>query len=217
MNREEVLKTILEKKIIVIVRGTYGDSLKRLADALYKGGARLMEVTFEQNKADCIEKTTQAISMLNSQFGGKLYAGAGTVLNKEQVQAAYDAGAAYTISPNINKEVIETARKLGMVSIPGAMTPSEILQGHDWGGDVIKLFPAGTLGEKYVKDILAPITHVKILATGGITEENFARYLDLGLCGAGISGRLTDKKLIAAGDWDEFTSRMKAFASIAER
>lgn len=217
VNDSRVLDLILEKKIITIVRGTYGDDLRKLAHALYDGGIRFMEVTFDQKDPDCIAKTAGAISMLNAEFAGcDFYAGAGTVLTKEQVKAASDAGASYIISPNTNPEVIRYTKELGLVSIPGAMTPTEILLAHDCGADIVKLFPAATLGLKYVKDILAPISHVAIIATAGITEENFAEFLKLGLKGAGISGRLTDKKLIAAGDWEEFTRRAKAFVDIAD-
>ena len=217
VNDSRVLNLILEKKIITIVRGTYGDDLRKLAHALYDGGIRFMEVTFDQKDPDCIAKTAGAISMLNAEFAGcDFYAGAGTVLTKEQVKAAFDAGASYIISPNTNPEVIRYTKELGLVSIPGAMTPTEILFAHDCGADIVKLFPAATLGLKYVKDILEPISHVAILATAGITEENFAEFLKPGLKGAGISGRLTDKKLIAAGDWEEFTRRAKAFVDIAD-
>ena len=175
-----------------------------------------MEITFEQNKVDCVERTTQALRMLNATFGNDFSVGAGTVLNKEQVKAAYDAGAKYIISPNTNTEVIQYTKQLGMVSIPGALTPSEILLAHDNGADYVKLFPAATLGIQFIKDILAPISHVKILATAGITEENFGQFLSLGLKGAGISGRLTDKKVIADKDWDELTRRAERFVAIAQ-
>ena len=226
---------ILEKKIIAIVRGTYGEDLKNLALALYKGGIRFIEVTFDQKDPDCLKKTGDAIRMLNSLFENdttdnttdntaesntlkdKLHVGAGTVLNEQQVRTAYEAGAKYIISPNTKEKVIVLTKELGMISIPGAMTPTEILDAHDYGADFVKLFPAATLGLKYVKDILGPISHVNIIATAGITEENFAEFLKLGLKGAGISGRLTDKTLIASGNWEEITHRAQAFVSIAER
>lgn len=207
---------ILEKKIIVIVRGTYGQELLRLSRALYAGGVRLMEVTFDQKDPDCAAKTAGSIELLNGEYNGCMSFGAGTVLSPAQADAAAAAGSAFIISPNTDPAVIRRTKELGLVSIPGAMTPTEILAAHDGGADFVKLFPAATLGLRYVKDILAPISHVKIIATAGITEENFGEFLRCGLAGAGISGRLTDKKLIAAGDWDEFTRRAAAFVKIAE-
>lgn len=206
---------ILQEKIIVIVRGTYGEDLLTLSNALYAGGIRFMEVTFDQKDPACLEKTAQAIAMLTAAHQGRMSFGAGTVLTEAQVDAAAAAGAKFIISPNTDPDVIRRTKELGLLSIPGAMTPTEILYAHKLGADIVKLFPAATLGKTYVKDILAPISHVKMIATAGISEENFADFLKLGLAGAGISGRLTDKKLIAQRDWDEFTRRAKNFTKIA--
>lgn len=174
-----------------------------------------MEVTFDQKDANRIEKTAGAIAALNKEYAGEMGFGAGTVLTVKEVEAARDAGGEFMISPNFCEEVIKRTKELGLVSIPGAMTPTEIVNAYACGADYVKLFPAATLGLKYIKDILAPIGHIPLIATAGITEENFAEFLKLGLVGAGISGRLTDKKLIAAGDWEEFTRRAEGFVKIA--
>lgn len=206
---------IEKHKLIVVCRRIYGDDLRKLAIALFRGGVRLMEVTLDQQDPDCIAKTCEAIRMLCELCGSELLVGAGTILNEKQVDAALDAGAKYIVSPNCNPAVIKRTKELGLVSIPGAMTPTEILAAHDYGADFVKLFPSTTLGFKYIEDILAPITHVKLIATGGVTEENFGRYLDLGFVGAGVSGRLTDRKLIASGNFEELTRRAEVFCSIA--
>ncbi|MEM4724748.1 MAG: bifunctional 4-hydroxy-2-oxoglutarate aldolase/2-dehydro-3-deoxy-phosphogluconate aldolase [Candidatus Hadarchaeum sp.] len=206
---------IEKHKLIVVCRRIYGDDLQKLAAALFKGGVRLMEVTLDQQDSDCVAKTCEAIRMLCKLYGSELVVGAGTVLNEKQVDAALDAGAKYIVSPNYNPTVIKHTKELGLVSIPGAMTPTEILAAHDCGADFVKLFPSTTLGFQYIEDILAPITHVKLIATGGVNEENFGRYLDLGFVGAGVSGRLTDRKLIASGNFEELTRRAEVFCSIA--
>lgn len=211
MNTKEF---IVENKVIVICRKVYGDSLLRLAEALYDGGVKMIEVTFDQADPDCTEKTTGAMRMLQERFRGTMRFGAGTVLTTEQVDAAYEAGGEYMISPNTNLQVIARTKELGLVSIPGAMTPTEILTAHDAGADFVKLFPASYLGMSYVKDITAPISHVKLLATGGVNETNFGGYLDAGFVGAGVSSRLADRKLIAAGNFEEITARARAFAAI---
>ncbi len=210
------LSFINEHKVIAIVRRLYGDDLLRLSDALVSGGVRLIECTFDQADPEHIRKTSEAVSALCARHGSALLAGAGTVLNEAQVDAAFSAGAKYIISPNTNERVIRRTKELGMVSIPGAMTPTEILAAYDAGADLVKLFPATTLGFKYIKDIQAPISHVRLVATGGVNEENFGQYLDIGFAGAGISGRLTDKQLIAEGNWDELSRRAAAFAKIVE-
>lgn len=211
----DMINYIEKYKIICICRRVYGEELRRLAQAMYDGGIRLMEVTFDQADPDCCQKTAQAIRMVNEEFGGRMRFGAGTVLNREQVDAARDAGAEYIISPNTDAEVIGYTKKLGLVSIPGAMTPSEILTAHDAGADFVKLFPTVYLGLSYLKDIKGPISHVKLLGTGGLTEENLKDYLDMGMIGAGISGRLVDSELRKKNDYEALTRRAAAFMAIA--
>ena len=146
-----------------------------------------------------------------------MHFGAGTVLTQEQVRAAKAAGAEYIISPNTNVDIIHLTKELGMASIPGAMSPSEILCAHDAGADFVKLFPTVRLGLAYFKDILGPISHVKILGTGGLNEENLGDYLKLGMVGAGISGRLVDKAVREAGDYATLSARAAAFVAIANQ
>lgn len=210
------LAFIESNKIITICRKVYGQDLEKLAGALLDGNVKLIEVTFDQQDPDCIQHTTQAIRMLCEKYGEHMMFGAGTVLTKEQVKAAADAGARYIISPNTDAEVITYTKELGLVSIPGAMTPSEIMNAHNLGADIVKLFPSGYLGFNYIKDILAPISHVKLCATGGVNEENWGKYLEFGFAGAGISSRLCDKKCIAAGDFAEITRRAQTFVEITK-
>ena len=207
---------ILKDKVIVIIRRIYGDTLLRLAEAMCEGDVHLMELTFDQSNPDCITATGESITMLKARFGDVMRFGAGTVLTAEQVLAAKQAGCEYIISPNVNAEVIRTSKENGLLSIPGAMTATEILNAHDCGADFVKLFPAGYLGTSYVKDIRAPISHVKLLATGGIKEENFGDFLKAGCVGAGISGRLTDKTCIAEGNYAELARRAATLRRIAD-
>ena len=213
---QEIISCIENTKIIVIVRRIYGEQLLCLAQALVKGGIRNIEVTFDQSDPDAPKKTGEAIELLCKQFGSELFAGAGTVLTTEQVDTAARCGAKYIISPNTDLDVIKRTKELGLISIPGAMTPSEILAAHKAGADFVKVFPAIDLGLGYLKNIRAPISHVKLVATAGVTEENFQDFLAAGYCAAGISGRLTDMKLIQTGNYDELTRRAKVFLQISE-
>ena len=146
-------------------------------------------------------KTPKAIASLVKEFGNEVKIGAGTVLSIEQVEAAHQAGAEYIISPNTNSSVIKRTKELDMVSMPGALTPSEIISANEAGADFVKVFPVRALGIGYIKDILGPINHIKLVATAGVTPDNLQDYLDLGFSGAGISGYLTDKRLIDTGDF----------------
>lgn len=203
-------------KIIAICRRIYGEDLAKLAQALCRGGIRMIEVTFDQADPDHLRKSAEAIRLIAEATDGAVIPGAGTVMTLDQLHAAKEAGAAYIISPNTDPAVITETKALGLISIPGAMTPSEIASAHNLGADFVKLFPTGQLGLDYVKAIRAPISHVKLLATGGVNEQNLADYLAAGMSGAGISGRLTDSKLIRAGEFAEIERRAAVFMKIAE-
>ena len=173
MSRQETIQKIEEEKIVVITRGIYGDDLMKLADALFQGGIRCFEITYDPSDPDTCTKVKENIQALHAQFGDELYLGIGTVLTKEQVHNAKEAGARFIVSPNFDEEIVKETLALDMVSMPGCMSPTEIVAADKAGADFIKLFPAGTLGIKYCKDIYAPLHHVKYIATVGVTEETF--------------------------------------------
>ena len=210
---KSVVDLIAAHGIIAICRKIYGANLTGLASALQKGGVKLMEVTFDQSDPDGVSRTAEGISQLCAAFP-EMQFGAGTVLTREQVDAAKDAGAGFIISPNTDIDLVRYTKSLGLVSIPGAMTPTEIMSAHDAGADYVKLFPASYLGLKYLKDITAPINHVKLLATGGMSADNLGDFLRAGCRGAGISSTLCDKARILAGDWDTLTKTARELVSI---
>lgn len=214
--RMDVKSEILKRKLVVICRGVYGDDLLNMAKAIYDGGLRCIEVTFDQSDAQGVEKASKAVEQLNGVCGGELLVGAGTVLDAEQVVAAMNAGATYIISPNVDDDVIRLTKELKLVSIPGAMTPSEVAHAYKVGADIVKLFPAGHLGTKYIKELRAPLSHIPLLATGGVNEETLCGFLDAGCAGAGVGGRLADKKLLAEKNYGEIRKRAEAFVSLLQ-
>ncbi len=193
---------ILEKKIIAICRGIYGNDLLELAASLSRGGISLIEVTFDQSDPENLRKTAEAIEILNT-HRPEMQAGAGTVIDLAQLKAAKAAGARFIISPNTDTAVITATKEFNLVSIPGAMTPSEIASASQAGADFVKLFPASQLGVGFIKAVLAPLNNVKLLATGGINDKNLVDYLNAGCVGAGIGGNLCDKELIAEKAFDK--------------
>ena len=203
--REEICKLVDQEKIIAIVRGVDPDTCLKVAEALYAGGIRLLEVTFPQKNPELFQATADAIAMIKSAFAGRMRIGAGTVLTVEQVEMAAKAGAEYIISPNVDTDVIRRTLELGLVSMPGALTPSEVMIAHNAGADYVKLFPIGVMGTAYVKAIMAPISHVKMLAVGNISSDNAADYLKAGVVGLGVGGKLVNKDAIAAGDFEKLT------------
>ena len=206
---------LLQSGIIAIFRRLYGEELLNVCDALYEGGIRAMEVTFDQSDPDSVLHTTQAITALCHRHSD-ITVGAGTVLTVEQLIAARDAGAVYMVAPNVNAALIAQAKAWGMAAMPGAMTPTEVVSAWEAGADLVKLFPAGYLGTEYIRHLHAPLGHIPLVANAGITPENFAAFLEAGCVGAGISGVLTDRKCIAAGDYGTLTSRAAALVHIFE-
>ena len=214
--REQTIQAILDKKIIAILRGVAPKYLTDLAKALQAGGIGLIEITFDQAKPETWVETQKGIALINETFSGAVLAGAGTVLTPEQVRLAHGGGAKYIISPNADAQVIGLTRELGMVSIPGCMTPTEAQAAHQAGADFIKLLPAGTLGTGYVKALRGPLNHLRYLAVGGVYTDNAAEYLRAGCSGLGIASGLFEPAWLSEGAWDRVTDRAKRFVAAAQ-
>ncbi len=208
----DTLGIIKESKLIAIARGLYGSKLIEASLALYRGGVRAFEVTFEQDKS--IGLTTDAISRLTEDLPADAVIGAGTVLSRSQVDEARNAGARFIISPNTDKAVIELTKQSGMVSIPGAMTPTEIVNAHTYGADIVKLFPAGVLGLEYFKAVRAPLAHIPLAAVAGITINNIRDFYNAGAVAFGISSTLYNKKSIAESDYNALIKTAQRFYEV---
>lgn len=212
--REELLQVVEKEKIIVIVRGVEREKLIPLAEAMYEGGIRLLEVTYSANGKVSDEETAENIRVLAEYFEGRMYIGAGTVLTEKQVELTAKAGGKFIISPDTYPAVIQKTRELGLVSMPGALTPSEMQIAHRNGADFIKIFPITSLGVSYVKAVKAPLSHLKMLAVGGVDESNIPEYLKAGINGFGLGSNIIDKKKIAENDWAGITALAKKYVDL---
>lgn len=213
--RDQIIQKVLEKKIVAIVRGVYGEDCVKLAQALYAGGIELLEVTFDQSKPELLERTSDTIRQLVEQLGDKMIFGAGTVTSVHMLELARNAGSRFIVSPDTNEAVIRATVAAGMVSMPGALTPTEIVTAHSYGADFVKLFPAGTQGTAYFKAVTAPLNHIRLLAVGGVNEKNIADFLAAGAVGAGVGGNLVNKTWIANGEFEKITALAKEFTEKA--
>lgn len=211
-----IINELLNKKIVVIVRGVEKDKLIPLAEAVYKGGIRFLEVTFSADSSVSDEETAENIKMLAEHFNGRMHIGAGTVLTEKQVELTKAASGEFIISPDTDVFVIKKAKELGLVSMPGALTPSEIKQAHNAGADFVKLFPISQMGADYVKAVKAPLSNIKLLAVGGINAENMAEYLKAGVCGFGIGTNITDKKMLAENDFEGITKLAEKYVAVVK-
>ena len=207
----EIMQAIDRERLIVILRHPEEDTLMDAMQALYDGGVRLAEVTFDRSGRIPKQQTADTIRRLRQAFEGRMYIGAGTVTEVQDVMLAYEAGAQFIISPNCDPEVIRLTRALGLVSIPAAFTPTEIALALSCGADYMKLFPADQLTSSYVKAVKAPLSDAKLLAVGGVTADNAGEFIAGGFCGVGVGSNLYDKKLIQARDFEALTALARRY------
>lgn len=180
------LSQILEHKIIAIIRGAHPNDVVKIAKALYAGGIRILEITINSPEPFTV------IKAVTDELGDKIVIGAGTVLDIASARQAIIAGAKFILSPIVDSEVINMAKSLGVISIPGAFTATEIYTAYKNGADIVKVFPA--ISPSYIKDIAGPLPQIKLLPTGGINIENIKDYKKAGAAGFGIGSALVDTK-----------------------
>lgn len=209
--RAEIVSTLLKEKVTAIVRGIPADKVCAVADALLAGGVHSIEVTFDTPGA------ADMIRALKAAYGDRMLVGAGTVLDTETCRTAILAGADFILSPTLNTDVIVMCNRYGKAAVPGVMTPTEILTAVEAGADIVKVFPAGSLGPGYIKDVLGPLKQACIMAVGGVDADNAAAFFKAGAKCIGVGSSLVSKALIDAGDYASITERAKAFVTASGR
>lgn len=214
-NRKNVIHTMAREKLIAIIRNPDEETLLPAVRALYNGGVRMVEVTFDRSGNTPREKTARLIQYIKENTS--LLVGAGTVTSKEELELAAGAGASYIISPNCDVEIIKATRRLGLVSIPAAYTPSEIAAAIKAGADYVKIFPADDLPRGYIKALKAPLSDAKLLAVGGVTQANAKKFLADGFDGIGVGSNLYCKELIAARNFNALENLAKEYVSAVKK
>jgi 2-dehydro-3-deoxyphosphogluconate aldolase / (4S)-4-hydroxy-2-oxoglutarate aldolase len=183
-----LLQEIINSGVVAVIRGAKSDSIIPIAESLLAGGVKAIEITAETPGA------LQLIEKVSVVLGDKVIAGAGTVLDPETARIAIMHGAKFIFSPTINIETIKMTKRYGVISVPGAMTPTEILSGYENGADIIKVFPANILGPNYLKDVHGPLPQIPLMPTGGIDIENTASYIRAGAVAVGVGSTLVNTK-----------------------
>jgi 2-dehydro-3-deoxyphosphogluconate aldolase/(4S)-4-hydroxy-2-oxoglutarate aldolase len=178
-----------------------------VADALAAGGVTAVEMTFTTAGA------LEAIEAMRRTAGDALLVGAGTVLDADTARRAIEAGATYIVSPVFRAEVVEEAHRQGVPAMPGAYTPTEILTAHEAGADVVKVFPADSLGPSYIRGVRAAMPFLRLMPTGGVTPDNVGEWLAAGAVAVGLGSALVDPTLVAAGDYATITARARAITT----
>lgn len=198
------IQQILEKKVVAVVRLENYNRAVDVARALAAGGVNVLEFTLTGQGA------TDAVTATRKALGDSVCVGVGTVLSAEQAEAAIDAGAEFLVTPAVRKQVIAASVKRQTLVLCGGMTPTELLEAHEAGAEMVKVFPAQLGGPKFIKDVLAPMPFLKMVPTGGVSPDNARDYLAAGAVAVGIGGNLVSNKLVAAEAFEQITATAKA-------
>lgn len=185
----ELMNQVKENGIVAVIRGAKPENILDIAKALSAGGVKTLEITVET------PKVLTLIEQVASELSGDVIVGAGTVLDSETARAAIMSGAKFIFSPTVDPETIKLTKRYGVLSIPGAMTPTEILRAYENGGDIIKVFPANAFGPRYLKDVHGPLPHIPLMPTGGVGVDNVGEYIKNGAVAAGVGSTLVNTKV----------------------
>jgi 2-dehydro-3-deoxyphosphogluconate aldolase/(4S)-4-hydroxy-2-oxoglutarate aldolase len=205
VNKVQKLNLIHQTGVIAIMRANSSEQLIAAADAIKKGGVKVIEVTMTTpGVLDVIKEAT-------ARYGQEVLFGAGTVLDAETTRAAILAGAGFVVAPTLNMDMIALCNRYSIPVAPGCYTPNEMLAAWEAGADMIKLFPADVGGPGLVKAIRAPLPQLNIVPVGGVNLNTAAEFISKGAYALGVGSSLVNQKLLDSGDMDELTRRAEAF------
>jgi 2-dehydro-3-deoxyphosphogluconate aldolase / (4S)-4-hydroxy-2-oxoglutarate aldolase len=203
MNKKQILDEILKRKAVAVLRVKEQEKLKKVIQAIDAGGVSVAEITMTvPNAIKLIEKMTKELDE-------HIIIGVGSVLNKQVAEDAIKAGAKYVVSPILKKEIIEIAQKYDVPVMPGCFTPTEIYSAFEMGADIAKVFPADIVGMPFFKAILAPMPHLKLMPTGGVSLTNASDWIKAGACAVGIGSALVEDKAIKEENYLKLTENAK--------
>jgi 2-dehydro-3-deoxyphosphogluconate aldolase/(4S)-4-hydroxy-2-oxoglutarate aldolase len=196
-------ETWLASGVIAVVRLPDATGLHAAAGALAAGGVTAVEITLTTPGA------LEAITELASHGGGAVV-GAGTVLDEKAARSVITAGARFVVSPTLDRDVVRVCRDQGVTCIPGAFTPTELLEAWRAGAPTVKLFPASTGGPRYLREVLAPLPFLRVVPSGGVSLENAAEWIRAGAAAISVGSALLDAALVRQARWGELTARARA-------
>ena len=209
MSQPAILDRIVACGVMPIVRMKSIDPLLHLAEALLAGGLTVIEVSLGTPGA------LAGIERLSKVLGDALLIGVGTVLSQEMCRDALSAGAQFVVSPHFDAGIVAVTKQGGKVSIPGAYTPTEIVQAAAAGADLVKVFPSTQLGPGYIRELLAPLPDLRLMPTGGVTVGTAAEWFKAGAKCLGVGSSLFPRDAIEGNDWSRIRAIAREFAEVA--
>jgi 2-dehydro-3-deoxyphosphogluconate aldolase/(4S)-4-hydroxy-2-oxoglutarate aldolase len=211
MDKSVVNERIERTGVIPVIRAESSDEAARVVEAIAEGGVDVFEVTMT------VPGAVDLISKLAQRFGEEALVGAGTVMDPETANRCIDAGARFVISPSFDPATVAACRERDVTVMPGALTPTEIVTAWGAGADFVKVFPAGAVGGAgYIKNILGPLPHVKLIPTGGVSATNAADFIRAGAKAVGVGTELVDLKAIRQGNSNIITETARRFLAIVK-
>ena len=205
--RAAIVHAIEQQGIVAVIRMQEPDRLRAVIEALADGGVRVLEVTMT------VPRAIESIAEIAPSLPDDIIFGAGTVLDADAATRAIAAGARFVVSPVFRRAVIAACHDRDVPAMPGCLTPTEILDAWQAGADVVKIFPATRLGPGYIKDVRAPLPHLKLMPTGGVTLDNAGEWIQAGAVAVGVGSALVDTAAIARGDYAVLTAKARRIVS----
>jgi 2-dehydro-3-deoxyphosphogluconate aldolase/(4S)-4-hydroxy-2-oxoglutarate aldolase len=206
---QEILSFMTEIGIVPVVRTTSAESAIKAIEAIYRGGVRSAEITMT------VPGAVKALEKIADQFGDKIMLGAGTVLDPETARICMLAGAQFFVTPSLNLQTIEMAKRYSKVICPGALTPTEVVTAWQAGADVVKVFPADAVGgPKYIKALKGPFPQIKTIPTGGVNLETAGEFLKAGASAVAVGGELVNAKLIKEGRYERIEELAREYLAV---
>jgi 2-dehydro-3-deoxyphosphogluconate aldolase/(4S)-4-hydroxy-2-oxoglutarate aldolase len=201
MNIDEVIHEIAEIGIVPVVRAASVEEANRAVEAICAGGVPVVEITMT------VPNAISVIQEVAQKYGSRVLVGAGTVTNAEQAEQCIRAGAEFLVSPGLSAAVLSVARTHGKLAIPGALTPTELMNAHEHGARLVKIFPCGNVGgPKYIKSLKAPFPQASLIPTGGVNAANAAEFIAAGAFALGVGADLVDAKALREGNLEKISS-----------
>ncbi len=201
MKRSEVVSRIIESGVVAVIRMKDTKRLLNVVEAVRQGGVKSIEITMT------VPGAVEIIRNLSAAVPPDVLIGAGTVVDEETANQVIDAGGAFVVGPVLNLGVVSLCGRRNVAVIPGCYTTTEILTAWNAGADIIKVFPATSLGPKYFKDLMGPFPDIRLMPTGGVTIDNVGEWIAAGACAVGIGSDLLDKKAIDEERYEVLTER----------
>ncbi|QGA81523.1 2-keto-3-deoxy-6-phosphogluconate aldolase [Halomicrobium sp. LC1Hm] len=205
------MDSIVDSGVTAVMRDIPEDDIVDVAEAIHAGGVTALELTADAKRcSEMIAKVDRALDDTDAVIG------AGTVMDAAAARNVIEAGAEFVLAPNLNEEVIEVCNRESVVAIPGVMTPTEADAAMAAGADILKMFPAKTVGPSHIGALQGPLGDVPIMPTGGVSADNVADYFDAGAVAVGAGSALVNYEAIEAGDMDGVREQAAEFVQAVE-